>query len=57
MDTEKNKKENNIKSAPYVCVLKCVHNREIEKTGIDQVLSLWPKMTFDRRHALHKFSK
>ena len=35
MDTEKNKMKNNIKGAPYVCVLKCVHNREIEKTGID----------------------
>ena len=38
MDTEKSKKENNIKGAAYDCVLKCVHNREIENTGIDQVL-------------------
>ena len=37
MDTEKSKKENKIKGAAYDCVLKCVHNREIEKTGIDQV--------------------
>ena len=37
MDTEKSKKKNNIKGATYVCVLKCVHNRKIEKTGIDQV--------------------
>ena len=37
MDTEKSKKENKIKGAAYDCVLKCVHNREIVKTGIDQV--------------------
>ena len=38
MDTEKSKKKHNIKGAAYDCVLKCVHNREIENTGIDQVL-------------------
>lgn len=38
MDTEKSKKENKIKGTAYVCVVKCVHNRKIEKTGIDQVL-------------------
>ena len=38
MDTEESKKKNNIKGAAYDCVLTCVHDREIEKTGIDQVL-------------------
>lgn len=38
MDTEKSKKQNKIKGAAYVCVVKCVHHRKIEKTGIDQVL-------------------
>ena len=38
MDTEKSKKQNKIKGAAYVCVVKCVHHRKIEKTEIDQVL-------------------
>ena len=43
--TLKKAKRKTIKgAAAFVYVLKCAHNREIEKTGIDKVLSLRPKM-------------
>ena len=40
MDTEKSKKENNIKGAAYDCVLKCVHNRELKILGLIKFWSL-----------------
>ena len=39
MDTEKSKQQNNIKDT-YVCVLECLHNREIGRLPrIDQVFA------------------